>query len=89
MKSLLLPILFMALLPGCKKPDEQWEALEDVPVFKEANEADEVKFILNKKATCALGEERVAKAFMYRKVECSQGTGWIVYKGGYPFKRVD
>jgi hypothetical protein len=89
MKKFLLLFFCMAMLSGCKKPDGKWEALQDVPVFKEADETDELKFILRKGDICALGEERIVKAFMYRKIECSQGTGWITYQGGYPLKKID
>ena len=67
----------------------RWETLENTQVFKEANEADALKFVLRKGSTCALGAERVVKAFMYREIECSQGTGWIAYEGGYPLRKVD
>ncbi len=89
MKRLLLIFVCMTMLPGCKRPEGRWEALKDVPVFKDADEADALKFILPKVDICALGEEQVVKAFMYRKVECSQGTGWIAYEGGYPFRKID
>ena len=89
MKAFLLSLLCMVMLPGCQQPDGTWEALENIPVFKEANEADALKFVLRKGSTCALGAERVVKAFMYREIECSQGTGWIAYEGGYPLRKVD
>ncbi len=89
MKAILLALLCMTLLPSCKKPEGKWEALEDVRVFKEADEADELKFIVEKGGICELGGERVVKSFMYREIACNQGTGWIAYEGGYPFRKMD
>ena len=85
--KLLLPILCTLSLLGCSKPEGRWRATQDVSVFKAADEADEVAFILRKGEPCALGREQVVKAFMYREVNCAQGRGWTLYEAGYPFAR--
>lgn len=73
-------------MTGCQKPSGQWEALRDVPVFKDANDADELKYVVKKGEVCALGKERIAKEYMYREIRCDQGEGWIAKESQYPFK---
>jgi hypothetical protein len=82
-------IVASLLLLGCQQPAGRWEALSDVRVFEEANDADKLKFILSKGEICSLGREQIAKAFMYREIRCAQGTGWVIYEGGYPFKELE
>lgn len=83
------PFILALLLVGCEKPSGKWEATQDVSVFKEANDADELKFVVQKGEICALGREQIAKAFMYREVHCDAGSGWIINSGGYPFKKIE
>lgn len=83
-------ILFCTLFAfGCQKPAGRWRALEDVSVFCDANEANEIKFTVKKGDICALGQERVVKIFMYKEIACDQGNGWIMYSNGYPFEKLD
>ena len=81
----LLLLTATLLLHGCSKPEGKWHATQDVPVFRAADEADEVAFVVRKGETCALGRAQIVKAFMYREAACAQGKGWILYEAGYPF----
>lgn len=79
----------MLSLLACSKPGGTWRAIQDVQVFKAPDEADELAFIVRQGGRCTLGQEQVAKAFMYRELTCPQGKGWILYQAGYPFVRED
>ena len=89
MKSLFSAVSCLFLLFGCQKPSGRWEALEQIPVFKKADEADEIKYVLEKGEVCALGAEQIVKVFMYRQVSCRKGKGWIRYDDGYPLRKID
>lgn len=89
MKKLLLVLSSLVVLLGCEKPGGRWRALEDVPVFKDANEEDQFKFTVEKGEICALGQERVVKVFMYKEISCDKGRGWVMYSKGYPFEKID
>lgn len=89
MKGPILILFSLIFMAGCQKPSGKWEAQKDVAVFKDANEADKLKYTIKKGEVCALGREQVVKVFMYREVSCDKGDGWLVYKGGYPFEKID
>jgi hypothetical protein len=88
MRTLIL-VSLACLLLGCQKPGGRWRATEDVTVFKDANEANELQYIVKKGDVCALGKERVVKVFMYREIVCGQLEGWVMYDRGYPFEKMD
>lgn len=89
MKNIFSVISCVFFLFGCQKPSGRWEVVKETPVFKKADEADEIHYVLEKGEVCALGVEQVVKVFMYRQVSCPKGEGWIRYDGGYPVRRID
>lgn len=89
MKKLFLTLSCLVLLAGCERPSGRWRAIEDVPVFKDADEANQLEFTVEKGGVCALGHERAVKVFMYKQISCDRGVGWVMYSNGYPFEKID
>ena len=77
----------LTLLSACQQPSGKWVALQDTNVYKHPDDADVIIFSVKKGDVCALGQERMAKIYLYREIKCKQGVGWISYP--YPFKLVE
>lgn len=76
--------LLSFLMLGCNGAWIPHIATNQVDVYKNADEKDEVIFSIDQGKTCLLGKETVVKAFKYRQIKCDKGQGWVVYP--YPFK---
>ena len=73
-------LLLISIIAGCSKYDgkETWTATHDMPAFAQPDDVTKNPiFTIKAGDKCTPLDEVMAKVYLYTKVICSGGEGWV------------
>ncbi len=73
-------LLFISIIASCSKyqSDEIWTATHDMPAFVQPDDVTRNPiFTIKAGDKCTPLDEVMAKVYLYTKVRCSGGEGWV------------